>query len=161
MFYLAKGDGKLRDVPTFPMVKEARPRQGFFEREQYEKLFAELPDYLQLPFSIGYFSGMREGEILGLEWSQVDFLHGVIGCVRAKPRTTKREKCPSCHNSAPYSWRSTQCANLVVTTSVSSSTRGARRPTSGIQEGVVFCLYPCGTRTDGAGEGLGEWRAVV
>jgi integrase len=31
-----------------------------------------------VPFSIGYFSGMREGEILGLEWSQVDFLRGVI-----------------------------------------------------------------------------------
>jgi integrase len=78
MFYLAKENGKLRDVPTFPMVKEARPRQGFFEREQYEKLFTELPDYLRLPFAIGYFSGMREGEILGLEWSQIDFLRGVI-----------------------------------------------------------------------------------
>jgi len=42
MFYLAKEDGKLRDVPTFPMVKESRPRQGLFEREQYEKLFLEL-----------------------------------------------------------------------------------------------------------------------
>jgi integrase len=78
MFYLAKEDGKLRDIPTFPMTKESRPRQGFFEREQYDKLLAELPDYLRLPFAIGYFSGMREGEILGLEWSQVDFLRGVI-----------------------------------------------------------------------------------
>jgi integrase len=78
MFNLAKDDGKLRDIPSFPMVKEARPRQGFFERPQYEKLFGELPDYLRLPFSLGFFSGMREGEVLGLEWSQVDFLRGVI-----------------------------------------------------------------------------------
>jgi integrase len=78
MFNLAKEDGKLRDIPCFPMVKEARPRQGFFERPQYEALFSTLPNYLRLPFSIGYFSGMREGEILGLEWSQVDFLRGVI-----------------------------------------------------------------------------------
>ena len=78
MFNLAREDGKLRDIPYFPTVKEARPRQGFFEKEQYEKLFAELPDYLRLPFAIGFFSGMREGEILGLDLSQVDFLRGVI-----------------------------------------------------------------------------------
>jgi len=78
MFNLAREDGKLRDLPYFPTLKEARPRQGFFEKEQYEKLFAELPDYLRLPFAIGFFSGMREGEILGLDWSQVDFLRSVI-----------------------------------------------------------------------------------
>jgi integrase len=78
MFNLGKEDGKVRDIPCFPMVKEARPRQGFFERDQFEKLFAALPDYLRLPFAIGYYSGMREGEILGLEWNQVDFLRGVI-----------------------------------------------------------------------------------
>lgn len=89
MFYLAKEDGKLRDVPAFPMTKESRPRQGFFEREQYERLFAELPDYLRLPFSIGYFSGMREGEILGLDWTQVDFLHGVI---RLRAGETKNDE---------------------------------------------------------------------
>src|SRR3989449_4772172 len=60
MFNLAREDGKLRDIPYFATLKEARPRQGFFEKEQYEKLFAELPDYLRLPFAIGFFSGMRE-----------------------------------------------------------------------------------------------------
>jgi integrase len=78
MFNLAKKQGKLRDVPYFPMVKEATPRQGFFEREDYEKLFAALPNYLRLPLAIGYFTGMREGEILGLRWNQVDFLSGII-----------------------------------------------------------------------------------
>jgi integrase len=78
MFNLAKRDGKLRNIPYFPMLREATPRQGFFEREQYDKLFAALPDYLRLPFSIGFFSGMREGEIMGLDWSQIDLLRGVI-----------------------------------------------------------------------------------
>jgi len=36
MFNLAREDGELRDIPYFPTVKEARPRQGFFEKEQYE-----------------------------------------------------------------------------------------------------------------------------
>jgi integrase len=78
MFNLAKDDGKLRDIPSFPMVKEARPRQGFFEHPQDDKLLSALPDYLRLPFSVGFCSGIREGEIFGLEWSQVDFLRGVI-----------------------------------------------------------------------------------
>jgi integrase len=78
MFNLARRDGKLRDVPYFPMVKEAAPRQGFFEPGEYEALYAALPDYLRLPLALGYFTGMRLGEILALEWSQVDFLAGTI-----------------------------------------------------------------------------------
>jgi integrase len=78
MFNLARREGKLRDIPFFPMAKEASPRQGFFEHEQYEALLKALPEYLRLPTAIGYYSGMRLGEILALEWSQVDFLRGVI-----------------------------------------------------------------------------------
>ena len=33
-----------------------------------------LPDYLRLPLALGYFSGMRLGEVLSLEWNQVDFI---------------------------------------------------------------------------------------
>lgn len=78
MFNLARNDGKLRDVPHFPMLHEASPRQGFFEREQYDALSTSLPAYLRLPLAIAYFTGMRLGEILALEWSQVDFLAGTI-----------------------------------------------------------------------------------
>ncbi|MGC1453393.1 MAG: site-specific integrase [Candidatus Sulfotelmatobacter sp.] len=88
MFRLAKQDEKLQHVPHFPMTPEADPRPGYLEREQYDKLFAELPAYLRLPLALGYYSGMRLGEVLGLQWlrkdekgvprEQVDFLHGVI-----------------------------------------------------------------------------------
>ncbi len=89
MFNLAKKQGKLRDVPYFPMVKEAPPRQGFFEREDYEKLSAALPNYLRLPLALGYFTGMREGEILGLRWNQIDFLSGII---RLRAGETKNDE---------------------------------------------------------------------
>jgi integrase len=89
MFNLAKKQGKLRDVPYFPMVKEAAPRQGFFEHEQYESLFTALPDYLRLPLALGYYTGMREGEILGLRWTQVDFISGVI---RLRAGETKNDE---------------------------------------------------------------------
>jgi len=86
MFNLAQEDGKIQvnDIPHFPTVAEAPPRQGFFEREDYDKLFAVLPDYLKLLVAIGYYSGMRLGEILALEWSKVDFLHGVIHLLKTK-----------------------------------------------------------------------------
>jgi integrase len=73
MFNLAKIDGKLRYVPHFPMLKESAPRQGFFERAQYDSLLAAMPDYLQLTLALGYFTGMRKGEILSLKWEQIDF----------------------------------------------------------------------------------------
>jgi integrase len=94
MFYLAKEDGKLRDLPHFPMVEEAAPRKGFFEREQYEALFAALPDYLRLPFAIGYFSGMREGEILGLKWDQVKFLDGQIDLLAGETKSDEARSVP-------------------------------------------------------------------
>jgi integrase len=78
MFNLAVEDGKLRDVPHFPMLKEPAPRKGFFERADYDGLLRVLPDYLRVPFAIGYFTGMREGEILGLRWEQIDLLGNVI-----------------------------------------------------------------------------------
>jgi integrase len=78
MFNIAKKDGKLTAAPHFPMLKEAAPRQGFLEREQYETLSQCLPDYLRLPFSIAYFTAMRLDEVLGLQWSQIDFLSNEI-----------------------------------------------------------------------------------
>lgn len=78
MFHIAKADGKLREIPTFPMLKEARARQGFFEREQYDLLLNSLPDYLRLPLALGYFTGMRLGETLHLQWDQLDFLTNTI-----------------------------------------------------------------------------------
>lgn len=78
MFHIAKRDGKLRDVPYFPMLKEAAPRQGFFERAQFDALSQALPDYLRLPLALGFFTGMRAGEVLALRWEQVDFLANTI-----------------------------------------------------------------------------------
>jgi integrase len=94
MFYLAKEDGKIHDIPHFPMVEEAAPRKGFFERDEYEKLLAALPDFLRLPFSIGYFSGMREGEILGLKWDQVKFLTGTIELLAGETKSDEPRSIP-------------------------------------------------------------------
>jgi integrase len=78
MYNLARRDGRLRNVPYIPMLKEAAPRSGFFERAQFDALYAALPKYLRLPLALGYYTAAREGEILSLKWDQVDFLADTI-----------------------------------------------------------------------------------
>jgi integrase len=78
MFHLAMEEQRLRFIPYFPMLEEAAPRKGFFERDEYQKLYAALPEYLRPVLAIGYYTGMRRAEITGLTWEQVDLLNRVI-----------------------------------------------------------------------------------
>src|SRR4029077_3772540 len=55
MYNLARRDGRLRNIPYIPMLKEAPPRSGFFERAQFDALYTALPKYLRLPLALGYY----------------------------------------------------------------------------------------------------------
>jgi len=89
MFNLAIQDGKLRDLPHFPMLKEAAPRKGFLEHAQFQALRAELPEYLRPILTMGYYTGMRLGEILGLQWSNVSLIDAQV---RLDPGCTKNDE---------------------------------------------------------------------
>jgi len=69
---------KVNALPYFPMVKEQNARQGFLTDEQYAKLRDVLPDHLKALFVTAYFTGVRLGELLAWEWSQVDWKQGFI-----------------------------------------------------------------------------------
>jgi len=88
MFRLAVADGKLREVPHFPMLKEAPPRKGFLEHTDYQKLRQELPEHLRTVLAMGYYTGMRLGEILKLRWPSVNL---VTAEVVLDPGTTKND----------------------------------------------------------------------
>jgi len=75
MFRLAAQDDRIPRIPHSPMLEENNVRSGFLEPEQYKKLHAELPDYLKPILIMAYWTGCRKSEILGLKWSQVDFLN--------------------------------------------------------------------------------------
>ena len=89
MFRIAVADGKLREVPHLPMLKEASPRKGFLEHADYQKLRQELPEYLRPVLAIGYYTGMRLGEILRLRWHNLDLVNAEI---RLDPGTTKNDE---------------------------------------------------------------------
>jgi integrase len=75
---LAKKDGKLRDVPYFPMLREPPPPKGLLDHEKYPQLLASLPEYLRPVLAIGCHTGMRVGQIRRLRWEQVNFLDRII-----------------------------------------------------------------------------------
>ncbi|HVT92820.1 MAG TPA: hypothetical protein VHD76_08240 [Bryobacteraceae bacterium] len=61
-----------------PDVREESKRQGFPTDEQYTKLRDALPDDLTPLFVTAYFTGVRLGEFLAWEWSQIDDLKCAI-----------------------------------------------------------------------------------
>jgi integrase len=78
-FTLALQDGVIFAKPHIPMLKESDPRDGFFERAEFERLCKALRfDYLRHVVTFGYVTGWRLHEVLGLRWSNVNRKSGEI-----------------------------------------------------------------------------------
>lgn len=88
MFHLAARAKLLSadHVPAIPMLKEAPPRSGFFEADQFKALLQHLRPEVKPIALFGYESGWRLREILNLQWHQVNLDEG---WVRLDAGTTK------------------------------------------------------------------------
>lgn len=89
MFFLAKEDSKIRDIPHIPMLKEPPPRKGFLERNEFQALRLALPEHLRPLVTLGFYTGMRLGEIKKLRWSNVSLIDNQI---RLDPGMTKNDE---------------------------------------------------------------------
>lgn len=91
MFQLAADEDPplVNAMPKIALLEEHNVRTGFFTETDYHAMRAGLPDYLDVPFVLAYWTGMRAGEILGLRWEQIDL---DAGCVRLEPGTTKTKR---------------------------------------------------------------------
>jgi integrase len=87
MMRLAYKHGKLLRLPVLDKLKEANPRQGFFEREQYTAVRAHLRQDLQVATDLAYTYGWRmKKEVLALQRRQLDLEAGTL---RLEPGETK------------------------------------------------------------------------
>ena len=98
MFILAMQSGKLGRRPYFRKLTEASPRQGFMEHSEYLVIRRHLsPDHQDI-LDFAYLTGWRRGEVLGLEWRDVDRAAGVI---RLRPEMSKTREGRALVLSAP------------------------------------------------------------
>ena len=80
---------KVQRVIHIPKLTEKNIRKGFFERDDFVRHRAELPEQIRPLVTFAFYTGCRKGEILSLEWPQVDLLERVV---RLEPGTTKNEE---------------------------------------------------------------------
>ncbi len=71
-FRLAFEDGHVSSVPKIPRLPERNVREGFFTRDEFERLVTYLPDYLHDFCRWAYLTGWRKGEVISLNWADVD-----------------------------------------------------------------------------------------
>ena len=89
-YTLAMESERLYRRPPIKMLAERNVRQGFFERDAFEAVRRRLPEPLRPMVTFAYVTGWRiPSEVLGLEWSRVDFQ---AGTVRLEPGTTKNDE---------------------------------------------------------------------
>ena len=89
MLNLAELNEIIERKPTFPRrLKEATPRQGFFEHGDYLAVRGELKPWAQDVLDFAYFTGWRRMEIFRLGWDEIFFDDG-DGMIRLNPGRTK------------------------------------------------------------------------
>ena len=90
MLRLAYKQSKLLRLPLFTKLKEAGPRQGFFEREQYDGVRRHLRPDLQTALDLAHTYGWRmKSEVLALRRRHLDLEAGTL---RLDPGTTKNDE---------------------------------------------------------------------
>jgi len=80
---------KVATVPYIRMLKENNARKGFFERDDFLKLWMALPAYLRPIVTFGYRYGWRKAEIMHLTWDRVDLNLGIVRLGPGMPQKAK------------------------------------------------------------------------
>jgi hypothetical protein len=94
MLRVAYENQKLVRLPVIRRLKEAAPRDGFFERDQFESVRKRPPEDLQVAVTIAYTFGWRtQSEVLTLARRPWTSRPGHCAWILARRRTTTAEWC--------------------------------------------------------------------
>jgi integrase len=89
--------------PVIHLLKETRPRQGFFEEHQFQAVRKHLPEDLQVAVTIMWLYGWRRSEVMALQLSQIDLGPGRCGSNQPRRKTKMDASCLSVLNSRRWS----------------------------------------------------------
>ncbi len=78
MLSIALEDGKIKFRPKIRLLKAGPARKGFLPLEKFDELLGHLPLNLKPLITFLYYCGVRVGEPLQIEWTQVDLAGGLI-----------------------------------------------------------------------------------
>jgi integrase len=78
MLNIAREDSKIQFVPKIRLLKAGAPRKGFVSQEQFDALSDKLPLHIKPLILFLYYCGVRVGEAMQIDWSQVDIDGAVI-----------------------------------------------------------------------------------
>lgn len=94
MLRIAHEDGKIQHVPVIRLLKEPPARKGFLPLENFDALLQQLPPTLKPLVAFLYYGGVRIGEALQIEWSQVDLNARLIRLEEEQTKTGKARVVP-------------------------------------------------------------------
>lgn len=91
MLNLAEQEGKIEAVPFRGLkpLKEHNVRDRVLSHEEFERLVSLCHPHTARIVAMAYYTGMRKGEILRLQWDRIDMKNGFI---RFKPEDTKSDE---------------------------------------------------------------------
>ena len=85
---------KVNAVPYFPIVAETVVRKGFLSDAQYAAVLHALPQELKALFVTAYLTGIRRGELLAVQWAQVDFESSQITLEKGETKNDEPRSVP-------------------------------------------------------------------
>jgi integrase len=78
MLNIAREDGKIQFVPKIHLLKPNPARKGFLPKAKFDELLGHVPLHLKPLILLLYYCGLRVGEALQIQWSQVDLETAII-----------------------------------------------------------------------------------
>ena len=113
MLRIAHEDGKLQAVPKIRLLKANPARKGFVTEQQFRKLLGYLPAHLKPLVTFLYYTGVRLGEALQVEWTQVDLKAPMIRLESEQTKTSEARTIPLTPELVTMLKASTKAGNLV------------------------------------------------